>query len=83
MGIADSFRLLAEKAKARMAGSEGSTSTNEDVAMMDDKYDNLPNDRFGPQGDRSREVLNERTDDFGGDRRDPRNIRNHRDLPGA
>jgi len=83
MGIADSFRLLAEKAKARMAGAEGSTSTDEDVAMMDDKYDNSANDRFGPQGDRSREVLNERTDDFGGDRRDPRNIRNNRDLPGA
>jgi hypothetical protein len=83
MGIADSFRLLAEKAKARMAGAEGSTSTDEDINVMGDKYDNSAGDRFGPQGERAQEVLNERTDDFGGDQRDARNLRNNRDMPGA
>ena len=82
MGIADSFRLLAEKAKARMAGTEESIATDEDVDMMDDKYDNAQSDRFGLRGDRSRDVLNERADTFGGDRRDARNMRD-RDMPDA
>ncbi|HEU5110487.1 MAG TPA: hypothetical protein VFT95_18255 [Micromonosporaceae bacterium] len=81
MGIADSFRQLAEKAKARMA-AEGSTSTDDDVDLMDEKYDNAGGDRFDLRRDRVQEPLNERPDDFGGDRREVRNTRN-RDMPGA
>jgi hypothetical protein len=77
MGIAESFRHLAEKAKARMAGAEDSAIEG-DVAMMGDKYENAAGDRFGEHTDRAQEAMNERTDDFSGGQR----ARNNRDDAG-
>ena len=79
MGIADSFRQLAEKAKARMAGTEDSVTDDNDLDLMDEKYDNAARDRFDMQRDGAQEALNERTDDFGGGRR---GMRNNRDITG-
>jgi hypothetical protein len=74
MGIAESFRHLAEKAKARIAGAEDSAIEG-DVAAMGDKYENAVGDRFGQHTDRAQEAMNERTDDFGGGQRGARNNR--------
>jgi hypothetical protein len=71
MGIADSFKQLAERAKARMAQAEDDVTADDEVTIGD-KYDNAARDRFGLHGDQAREDLNERTDDFTGGERDMR-----------
>jgi hypothetical protein len=69
MGIADSFRQLAERAKAKMTPAEDATM--DDDTMRDEKYDNAARDRFGLHGDRGRD-MNERTDDIMGGWEDDR-----------
>jgi hypothetical protein len=76
MGIAESFRHLAEKAKARMAGAEDSAIEG-DVATTGDKYENAAGDRFGRHTDRAQEAINERSDDFTGGQRGSRNSRDN------
>ncbi|HYN92965.1 MAG TPA: hypothetical protein VES42_03865 [Pilimelia sp.] len=83
MGIADSFKDLAERAKDKLSSHH--TDTETDTAMtggidsVGDKFDNATGDRFGGTADRM-QGLNERIDDFTGA---DQTARHNRDVSGA